>query len=443
MKYRVAAYARVSTNSEEQRESYEAQIEHYTEMIRVRKDWDLVKIYTDEGLSGTSTDKRQGFRDMMRDAENGEIDLILTKSISRFARNTIDTISAVRTLKSCGTEVLFEKENLYTGEMTSEFLLSLMSCFAEFESRSISGNMRWSVKRRFENGTYLSPVSYGYTRKGSEYVPLNYESEVVRDIFTKALAGIGSPTIARRLNENGIPSPSGGIWTDTTVRHILRNPVYVGDMLFQKTYTDENYRQQLNRGERDMYYVRDHHTGIISRETFQRAGEMLERNARVYSGGVRSAGNREKNVLNGKIYCSACGSGMYRQRGSRKPCYICSRRSREASDCPSGGIALEDSLKNAFTTCINKLAWSQTLPAEQRVLDTYLRELREAEAPDPDKIKQAGELRRFLSDRPISGFPEEEFPRLVDRIDVGQCAVIRFACGLTLEEALCSDKEET
>ena len=240
-KRRVAAYARVSTDSDEQFTSYEAQIDYYTQYIKKREDWQFVKVYTDEGISGTNTKHREGFNQMVADALAGKIDLIITKSVSRFARNTVDSLTTVRKLKEKGVEIFFEKENIYTFDSKGELMITIMSSMAQEESRSISENVTWGQRKRFADGKVTMPYKnfLGY-KKGEDGQPIidEEQAKTVRLIYHLFLMGKTPIGISNHLNELGIPSPSGkSKWSPTTILSILTNEKYKGDALLQKRFT--------------------------------------------------------------------------------------------------------------------------------------------------------------------------------------------------------------
>lgn len=238
IKLRVAAYARVSTDSDEQLVSLKAQREHYENYIKSNPEWEFAGLYYDEGISGTKMEKRPELLRMIRDCENDRIDFIITKSISRFARNTTDCLELVRQLMAIGIFIFFEKENLNTGDMESELMLSILSGFAAEESASISQNTTWSINKRFQNGNYIigSPP-YGYANENGEMIIIPEEAEVVKRIFSECLSGKGGSVIAKGLNRDKIPARRGNHWSSGTVVDMLRNEKYKGDALFQKTYT--------------------------------------------------------------------------------------------------------------------------------------------------------------------------------------------------------------
>ena len=229
-KRRVAGYARVSTDSEEQQTSYEAQVDYYTQYIQSKPEWEFVKVYTDEGISATNTKKRDGFNQMVADALAGKIDLIVTKSVSRFARNTVDSLTTVRKLKEKGVEVYFEKENIYTLDSKGELLITIMSSLAQEESRSISENVTWGKRKQFADGKVALPYKHflGY-EKGPDGLPqiVPAEAEIIRRIYSMFILGETSCSIAKHLTEEGIPTPSGKAkWSPTTIESILSNEKY-------------------------------------------------------------------------------------------------------------------------------------------------------------------------------------------------------------------------
>lgn len=307
-KRRVAAYARVSTDSDEQFTSYEAQIDYYTRYITKRDDWEFVKVYTDEGITGTSTKHRDGFNLMVKDALDGKIDLIITKSVSRFARNTVDSLTTVRKLKDAGVEVYFEKENIYTFDSKGELLITIMSSLAQEDSRSISENVTWGQRKRFADGKVTMPYKnfLGYD-KGQDGKPVinEEEAEIVRLIYRLFLQGKTASGICKHLDGLGIPTPSGKkAWNQTTVNSILRNEKYKGDALLQKKFTVDflTKKQKVNEGEVPQYYVEDNHPAIIDPLEFDMVQAEIARRqklGRSYSG---------VSIFSSKVICGECGS---------------------------------------------------------------------------------------------------------------------------------------
>ena len=282
-KLKVAAYCRVSTDQEEQESSYEAQISYYTEKISKNPDWSMVKIFADDGITGTRDKKRDQFIEMIRLCRKRKIDLILTKSISRFARNTVDTMKYVRELKALGIGIIFEKENINTLEIETEMILTIMSCFAQAESESISKNVAWGIRQSFREGKV--PMHYntmlGYCKRSDgkpEIVP--EEAEIVKEIYHNYLTGMSLQQIADSLNARGITTKGGkSLWKSNKIQNILTNEKYTGDALLQKTYIIDciSEKSRKNNGELPMYLVKNHHKSIISRTEFNRVQEEMAR----------------------------------------------------------------------------------------------------------------------------------------------------------------------
>ena len=269
-KRRVAGYARVSTDRDEQFTSYAAQVDYYTGYIKSNPNWEFVDVYTDEGISGVMTKNREGFNRMISDALAGRIDLIVTKSVSRFARNTVDSLTTVRKLKEKGVEVYFEKENIWTMDSKGELLITIMSSLAQEESRSISENVTWGQRKRFADGKVSMPYKQflGY-RKGANGIPeiVPEEAELVIRIYKMFMSGKSTSAIARQLTNEGIPTPGGKkVWQKATVDSILTNEKYKGAALLQKKYTVDFLTKTMktNEGEVPQYYVEDSHPANIT-----------------------------------------------------------------------------------------------------------------------------------------------------------------------------------
>ena len=309
-KKRVAGYARVSTEKDEQFSSYEAQIEHYTNYINNNKDWVYAGMYTDEGISGTSTKNRIGFQKMIKDALKGKIDLIITKSISRFARNTLDSLTAIRKLKEAGVEVYFEKENIWTLDSKGELLITIMSSIAQEESRSISTNVTWGIRESMKKGKAYVPykVFLGYEKGLNGEMVINEEqAKIVRRIFGMAMIDISAYHIAKTLESEHVEfSPGVYKWHASTIRSILRNEKYKGDAIRQKTYTKDFLSKEKanNNGDVPQYYIHDHHQAIIPSYLFDRLQESLNNKTEIES-------KRSKNyIFSKRIICGCCG-GLY------------------------------------------------------------------------------------------------------------------------------------
>lgn len=364
-KLRVAAYARVSTDSDEQLLSLKAQREHYENYIKSNPEWDFAGLYYDEGISGTKKEKRPELLRMIRDCQRGRIDLIITKSISRFARNTMDCLELVRQLIDIGVFIYFEKENLNTGDMESELMLSILSGFAAEESASISQNTTWSISKKFQNGTYIiGRPPYGYANVNGEMVIVPEEAEIVKRIFSECLSGKGGDLIAKSLNRDKIPSRRGNQWRAGTVIDMLRNEKYKGDVLFQKTYTDSNFNHRLNKGEKDQFYCKNHHEPIVSREVFSKAQNMITQRMKNKNKSANTKVYQNRYVWSGRIICGECGSKFKRRTnystGRSYIAWSCTGHIEDKNSCSM--LFLRDvEIKATFATMMNKLAYSRKI----------------------------------------------------------------------------------
>ena len=355
-KRKVAAYARVSTDHEDQQSSYEAQVDHYTKYIQSREDWEFVKVYADEGISGTSTKHRKGFKEMIRDALDGKIDLILTKSVSRFARNTVDCLNNIRLLKENGIEVSFEKENINTFDSKGELLLTIMGSLAQEESRSISLNCTWGQRKRIADGKVSIPFSrfLGYDRgEKGELVVNKDQAEIVKRIYAMFMQGKSTYKIASILTEEKIQTPGKKTkWNPKTVEAILSNEKYIGDALLQKYYTEDflTKKQVVNKGEIQQYYVEDDHEAIISRDVF----EMVQREK-------ETRGNHHSTirVFSSKIKCGCCGAyygskTWHSTDKYKKVVWRCNNKYDGENKCNTPTLT-EDQLQEIFIKALNKL----------------------------------------------------------------------------------------
>lgn len=357
-KRRVAGYARVSTDHEDQVTSYAAQVDYYTNYIKGREDWEFAGIYTDEGISATNTKKRDGFKRMVADALAGKIDLIITKSVSRFARNTVDSLTTIRKLKEHNVECYFEKENIWTFDSKGELLLTIMSSLAQEESRSISENVTWGHRKRFADGK----VSFAYSRvlgleKGPDgNIVVNQEqAKIVKLIFRRFLEGMTPHSIAVELTEMGIKSPGGkDKWNGATVRRMLSNEKYKGDALLQKEFTVDflTKKTKKNCGEIPMYYIEDDHEAIIDPAVFDMVQQEMERRK---TGTSRYSG---VSIFSSKIKCGECG-GWYGAKvwhstdQYRKVIYRCNNKYNDER-CTTPHI-MEEEVKAVFLKSLNKL----------------------------------------------------------------------------------------
>lgn len=365
---RVAAYCRVSTEQEEQQSSYKVQIAYYTDLINKKKEWTLAGIFADEGISGTQTKKRTEFNRMIRMCKQKKIDLVITKSISRFARNTVDCLEYVRQLKSLGIGVIFEKENINTLTMTSEFMIALYGSFAQAESESISKNVSWGKEKAYREGKVQFQYKYllGY-KKGEDGKPeiVPEEAETVREIFELYLDGLPLLEIAKTLETEGRTTATGKkVWSKGEVQRILKNEKYVGDALLQKTYTVDciTHKVVKNNGERPMYLVTDHHAPIVDRDTYNRVQQELARRSSKRK--ISSKTTTEQGKYSGKyaltelLICGNCGTPYRRttwaSRGKKQIVWRCiSRLEHGKRYCSDSPTIHEEKLHRAVINAIN------------------------------------------------------------------------------------------
>ena len=368
---RVAAYCRVSTNSDEQLTSYKMQKKVYTELIQEKPEWCMAGIYADEGISGTRADKRDEFQRMIKDCYNHKIDYIITKSVSRFARNTAECIEFVRRLKALGIGVIFEEQNCDTLKCDSELLLTIHAGFAQAESESMSRNITWSFRKKFEQGevvfNYAKMVGY---RKGADGQPeiIPEEAEIIRQIYDMFLAGLTLREIRDKLHEEGVELRCGKVkWSISTIQNILRNEKYCGDAILQKTITVDPISKihKKNTGEAPMYYVKDNHVGIIDRETFNRTQEEIARRLNVRPCtdklSVTGQGKYSRYALTDILRCAECGTKFRRvtwsKKGKKKVVWRCCNRLDYGTQfCKTAPTIEEKEIQNAVVRAMSKLS---------------------------------------------------------------------------------------
>lgn len=375
-KQRVAAYCRVSTDSEEQLNSYVAQKAYYTQKIEANPDWELAGIFADEGISGTSMKKRTEFNRMVAACKRGRIDMILTKSSSRFARNTVDCLNIIRVLKARGIGVIFEKENINTLTESSEFLITLFSSFSQAESESLSKNVSWGKQKSMEAGnvTFQYKKMLGY-RKGPDGSPeiVPEEAETVRRIYQRYLEGASLADIKRELDADNVPTAEAvRAWSCQVIKNILTCEKYIGDALLQKTYITDCISKKVkkNNGELPMYYVENHHEGIISREVFQRVQEEMARRTSKRKI-MQKTGKTEQGKYSGKyalselLVCGECGTPYKRctwsKNGKKRIVWRCvSRLEFGKKYCHNSPTLDEDRLHNAIVSALNEYGTQQS-----------------------------------------------------------------------------------
>lgn len=417
-KRKVAGYARVSTDYEEQQTSYEAQMDYYRNYIMGRSDWEFAGMYSDEGITATNTRHREGFNRMIADALAGKIDLIVTKSISRFARNTVDSLTTIRKLKEHGTEVYFEKENIWTFDSKGELLLTIMSSLAQEESRSISENTTWGKRKAFADGK----VSVAYSRflgYDKDFVINEEQAETVRLIYKLFLSGMSIYGIAKELMKRGIKAPSGGEkWHVAAVEHILTNEKYKGSALLQKKFTVDYLQKKTkkNEGEVTQYYIENHHKAIISPEIYQLVQAEFQRrgkNPHQFSG---------VNLFSSKIKCGDCG-GWYgpkvwhSNQPNRKQIFRCNQKYHhgEGKKCTTPYLT-EEEIKRLFLKALNQLVKEKNATMEN--LEALLRMLsgvNELEGERVVLIQEKGnlepKLQEIIKESGRSAESREEYER--------------------------------
>lgn len=351
VKPKVACYCRVSSEEEIRLGSLENQIIHYTNYIRSNPEWIYAGVYSDQGKSGTDMTKRIGFNRMIRKALNGEIDIIICKSISRFARNVVDTLDIVRQLTEKGVHVIFEKERLNTKDMTSSLLIKILATFAEEESRATSENIDWAYTKRFERGEVVAGQLFGYeVNKDKEWTIIEKEAQIVREAYDLFLNGYNMTEIARHFIRRGYKKRSGEIdWDNNNIRSMLTNERYAGDALSRKTCTLDfrTHKTVINKGHKPQYYIEDHHEGIVPKEDYEKVQEILR--------GNKSEFNRseyEKTPFTSRVICTHCGKNFHRfGKNLEKTMWRCSSNKKSELLCEADPIEenqIEKLLREGF-----------------------------------------------------------------------------------------------
>lgn len=358
---KVAAYARVSKNTERTMHSMSAQISYYNSLIQKNSEWEFAGIYSDEAITGTSAERRPGFMKLIEDCEAGKIDIVLTKSISRFARNTVDLLDAVRHLKKHGVAVKFEKENIDSLTTDGELMLTILASYAQEEVQAMSENIRWTIQKQFKKGQLNGCcrfLGYRWYDEEKTLLVVPEEAELVRRIFKMYESGSSLQQICRTLTNEGIPGIRGGKWEKTSISQILQNITYTGNLLLQKTYSQDpiTKKTKRNQGERPQYYSEKAHEAIVDMETFQAVQKRLEH--------MRKVGNSEYYELypfSRKLICSDCGSYYSRRTNKKKTgtvfySWICWKHKQEGSkECKGRGIS---EIKLRAYSC-DVLGWEQ------------------------------------------------------------------------------------
>lgn len=341
---RTAAYARVSNGKDAMLHSLSAQVSYYNSLIQSNPEWLFCGVYADEALTGTK-DNRENFQRLLTECRAGHIDLIVTKSISRFARNTVTLLETIRELKELGVDVYFEEQNIHSISPDGEFMLTLLGSYAQEESYSASENQKWRIRKDFEQGRLGSITMLGFERNADgTLIIVPEEAEIVRMIFNDFLSGMGKNALANKLLAMGVPTKGGGVWTAWSIRRILKNEKYCGDLLLQKTYRENHItkRKMPNHGELPQYYVEEAHEGIIDKETFMRAQELLKAKKEYFSPDKPTTVTYP---FSGMIHCGCCGKFYRRKVQPYRITWICwTYNARGKKYCPTSKQIPEDIL---------------------------------------------------------------------------------------------------
>ncbi len=322
---RVAAYARVSVETDMLLHSLSAQVSHFNSLIQGNAGWEYAGVYADSGVSGTSVEHRDEFKRLLADCDAGLIDIVLAKSISRFARDTVDCLKTIRHLKDIGVEVRFEREGISTFSTDGELLLTLLASFAQAESDSISTNVKWATRKRFAEGIPNGhKATFGYSWDGEMFRIIPEQGEIVKQIFERYLAGESGYSIAKALKKDGIVGQSGGPMAESTIKDILSNPAYTGTMVLQKNYFTENHVRKKNRGELPQYVVEGMFEPLVSKEDFERAQIIRQRRAEACPN-TKAVPTR----FSGLMKCGNCGCGISRRTSDGKKRWVCNTRERK------------------------------------------------------------------------------------------------------------------
>ena len=336
-KKRVAAYARVSSGKDAMHNSLSAQVSYYNALIQKEDSWEFAGVYSDEAFTGTK-ESRPGFRSLLEDCKSGQIDMVITKSISRFARNTVTLLETVRMLKELNIDVFFEEQNIHTMSADGELMLTILASYAQEESRSASENQLWRIKKNFEEGIPWCGKMLGYRIKDGQYYIIPEEAELVRRIYREYLDGAGVYLICKRLTDDNIPPINGDIWHPRTVANILRNYTYTGNLLLQKTFRENHITKRtiMNVGQKPKYLIEEAHEAIISLETFNAVQSEIERRADLFT---PPQPNCPEYQYTGKIVCAKCGKNFRRKTTKTQFVWICATfNSRGKQFCASKQI---------------------------------------------------------------------------------------------------------
>ena len=348
-KLRTAAYCRVSCGKDAMLHSLEAQADYYEKLIRGNPEWTFCGVYADEAFTGTKAE-RPAFQKILADCRAGKIDQILVKSISRFARNTVTLLTTVRELKLLGVDVCFEEQGIRTMSAAGELMLTILASFAQEESRSVSENMKWRIRKNFEAGIPWNGTVFGYRLQDGKYIVKPDEAEIVKQIFTWYLSGMGYMAIAKKLNVSGVKTRNGNAWNHASVLWILHNYSYTGNLLLQTTYTEsyitKKYRK--NTGEKPMYHAQQSHEPIVSEEMFYAVQREMQKRSEKYMKPER----KNMTDFSGKVYCGICGKRCRRKQRNGKPIWVCNDYNMYGKSlCPAKAVPEE--ILSEFASEIN------------------------------------------------------------------------------------------
>lgn len=408
-KIRVAAYCRVSTDQEDQLHSFEAQVEYYTKYINEHENYEMAGIYADEGISGTNTKKREQFKKMIADCEDGKIDLVITKSISRFARNTQDCLAYSRKLKNLGIGIIFEKENINTLDSTGELLFTILSSLAQDESRNISENCKWGIRTKFKNGEmHLNTFKFlGYDKDENGKLVINKEqAKTVRRIYRDFLIGINPAQIAKELTEEKVPGCLGQTkWYPSTVTGILKQEKHMGDALLQKTYTSDflTKRQVRNNGEIAQVYVKDSHKGIIDKQTWNAVQEEFDRREKFMEshGTDRYSYGADCMPFCEKVFCGECKSLFTRHSWSSRGIvqWQCKNHRKDGKVACTNAYVDNADLEKGFVKAFNRLVTDRDKHMERW-------QQMKSDGTPLEKIR-AGQMMEAVGNEPLTRFVPE------------------------------------
>ena len=394
---KVAAYARVSIDTDQMLHSLSSQVSYFSEFIQSHPDWQYVGVYYDRGKTGTKA-SRGDFQRLLDDAKKGLIDVIITKSLSRFARNTVDCLKAIRELKAIGVDIYFQEQNIHTLSANGEFLITLLAGYAQEESRQCSENVLWRVKKNFSEGRLASKYDcLGYKVENKEFTIIEEEAKIVRKIYDLYLKGYGYYKIAKILNEDGLRGKQGGLWSQSSINQILDNEVYTGKLVLQKTYSENHLskRRMVNKGEKQKYVVDENHEPIISLEDFNKVQELRTLKRKDPSSYVPKGPKRDF-IFTGLIKCGICGSTYRHKQGAHKIFWKCNTFLDKGKDYCASTSLRDDCLRKACAKVLDitvfdeskfkqNISFLETYPGNKLVFHFTDGNVKEVEYEPPKK----------------------------------------------------------